>query len=334
MKKVSVIIPMYNTEPYIRQCIWSVMSQTFRDLEILVIDDGSTDRSLELCKKCSEADDRIRILSQRNQGVSAARNYGLEEAAGEYVFFLDSDDAIHPLLIEEFVRQADISQADMVFCGYIRLEDRQMEERIHNFPKKDGKICWETAEKQKTEEWFHLRFEKELSCIGGKMIRRDSIEKLRFYERLASGEDTIFLYELCRRQVKMAYAAVEWYYYRIHPESVTHSYDMRKVCQKLKVYERIRDQEYKNGNLAWAMKWEKGLVWNILSVYLVMKNRKDRKGSSFLKKKMVQERKHLLYRKLFVGTRILFAVLFIGSSYFRPFRALWVVKQKISHTYV
>ena len=100
MKRVSVIIPMYNAESYIRQCIHSVISQTWDNLEILVIDDGSTDRSLEICEELGRIDGRIRILTQKNRGVSAARNRGMEAAVGEYVFFLDSDDAIHPLLIE------------------------------------------------------------------------------------------------------------------------------------------------------------------------------------------------------------------------------------------
>lgn len=88
MKKVSVIIPMYNAEPYIRQCIQSVILQTWSNLEILVIDDGSTDRSLEVCEDLSRIDDRIRILTQNNQGVSAARNRGIEAAAGEYIFLV------------------------------------------------------------------------------------------------------------------------------------------------------------------------------------------------------------------------------------------------------
>ncbi len=88
MKKVSVIIPMYSAEPYIRQCIQSVILQTWSNLEILVIDDGSTDRSLKVCEDLSRIDDRIRILTQNNQGVSAARNRGIEAAVGEYIFFL------------------------------------------------------------------------------------------------------------------------------------------------------------------------------------------------------------------------------------------------------
>lgn len=332
MKKVSVIIPMYNAEPYICQCVQSVMSQTWENLEILVIDDGSTDQELKICEELGSTDGRIRILTQRNRGVSAARNRGIEEADGEYIFFLDSDDVIHPCLIEALVRGAERFQAGMAFCGYVRLDDREMEERLTKTSENACTVRWEVAEQKKTEAWFHIRFERELSGIGGKLIRRDFIGGQRFYERLASGEDTIFLYELCRRQVKLAFADAEWYYYRIHPDSVTHSYDMSSIWQKLRVYERIRDQEIRIGHQDWALKWERGLVWNILSTYLVMRNRKDQKNSRYLKRRMLLEMKNPVYRQLSAGMKVLFFGLLAGCS-FPPVRALWVMKQKICHTY-
>lgn len=86
MKKVSVIIPMYNAEPYIRQCIRSVISQTWENLEILVINDGSTDQGPRICEELGRIDGRIRILTQKNRGVSTARNRGIKEADGEYIF--------------------------------------------------------------------------------------------------------------------------------------------------------------------------------------------------------------------------------------------------------
>lgn len=332
MKKVSVIIPMYNAEPYICQCVQSVMSQTWENLEILVIDDGSTDQGLKICEELGSTDGRIRILTQRNRGVSAARNRGIEEADGEYIFFLDSDDVIHPCLIEALVKGAERFQAGMAFCGYVRLDDREMEERLTKTSENACTVRWETAEQKKTEEWFHIRFERELSGIGGKLIRRECIGRQRFYERLASGEDTIFLYDLCRRQVKLAFADAEWYYYRIHPDSVTHSYDMSSIRQKLEVYERIRDQEIRIGHEEWALKWERGLVWNILSMYLAMRNRKNQKNSRYLKRRMLLEMRNPVYRQLSAGMKVLFFGLLAGCS-FPPFRALWVMKQKICHTY-
>lgn len=332
MKKVSVIIPMYNAEPYICQCVRSVMSQTWRNLEILVIDDGSTDRSLELCKKLCRHDARMRVFGQENQGVSVARNRGLEEAAGDYMFFLDSDDAIHPWLIETLVHQTELSQAEMVFCSFARLDDRKIKERLHRNFVKVKTIHWKMAENQESEEWFHIKYERELFCVWGKLIRRDMIGRKRFYEKIISGEDTLFMYELCRRQVKMVYGDIKWYYYRSNSDSLTHSYDMDRIWQKLRVYERIRDQEYRIGHQDWALKWERGLVWNILSAYLVMRNRKNQENSRNLKRRMLLEMKNPVYRQLSVRMKVLFFGLLAGCS-FPPVRTLWVMKQKLGRTY-
>ena len=118
MKKVSVIIPMYNSENYIGQCIRSVTDQTYRNLEIIVVDDGSTDEGARVCAELMETDARIRLCRQENRGVSAARNHGIQAATGEYVFFLDSDDAIHPLLLGELLGRAEENNAQLAFCGY------------------------------------------------------------------------------------------------------------------------------------------------------------------------------------------------------------------------
>ena len=99
MNKISVIIPMYNSQDYIGQCLRSVISQTYRNLEVLVIDDGSTDKSVDICQSYCQKDKRIRLLLQEHGGVSVARNRGLDTAKGAYLFFLDSDDMIHPYLL-------------------------------------------------------------------------------------------------------------------------------------------------------------------------------------------------------------------------------------------
>ena len=136
MAKVSVIIPVHNTEAYIMQCLRSVINQTFRELEIIVIDDGSTDRSLKICKDIAAVDDRILIFEQKKEGVSSARNRGLEAAAGEYVFFLDSDDVIHPCLIDSYVKQGEKSNVDLMFCTYIKMDTSEIEKRMRQISKR------------------------------------------------------------------------------------------------------------------------------------------------------------------------------------------------------
>lgn len=114
MVQVSVIIPVYNAEKYLEKCIGSVMDQTLRDIEIICVDDGSPDSSLEILRRLQMKDDRIKILSQPNGGAGAARNNGLRHAAGKYLSFLDADDFFEPNMLEEAVAAAERYNADFV----------------------------------------------------------------------------------------------------------------------------------------------------------------------------------------------------------------------------
>lgn len=114
---ISVIVPVYNVEPYLRKCLDSIVAQTYTDLEILVIDDGSTDRCGEICDSYAERDPRIRVFHTENRGLSAARNLGLDNARGEYIGFVDSDDWIEPDMYEYLAQVVEQKRADVVECG-------------------------------------------------------------------------------------------------------------------------------------------------------------------------------------------------------------------------
>ena len=118
-KKVSIIIPIYNVETYLKKCLLSIVNQTFRNLEIILVDDGSTDRSPEIMKTFAEKDDRIQIITQQNSGVSVARNAGLCAATGEYILFSDSDDTILPNAIETLYNQAMEIQCDLLLGNVV-----------------------------------------------------------------------------------------------------------------------------------------------------------------------------------------------------------------------
>ena len=114
MPKVSVIIPVYNSEKYISECLDSVLNQTFKDIEIICIDDGSTDKSFDILNRYNIKEKRITLLTQKNLGQSVARNKALEIAKGEYIYFLDSDDYIEPNLIEECIKKLDETQEGLI----------------------------------------------------------------------------------------------------------------------------------------------------------------------------------------------------------------------------
>ncbi len=118
MVKVSIIIPVYNEEQYLEQCLDSVCGQTFKETEIICVDDGSTDATPEILNNYAERDHRIKIIAQQNRFAGAARNRGMECASGKYLFFLDADDYYENDMVEKMVRRAEEKQADIVICRY------------------------------------------------------------------------------------------------------------------------------------------------------------------------------------------------------------------------
>lgn len=117
---VSVIVPIYKVEQYLPQCIDSIIGQTYKDLEIILVDDGSPDACGRICDKYARKDKRIKVYHKENGGLSDARNYGIRMATGEYLGFVDSDDWVEPEMFESLVRTADENHADIVSCGFFR----------------------------------------------------------------------------------------------------------------------------------------------------------------------------------------------------------------------
>lgn len=120
---VSVIVPVYNSTNTIEKCLYSLISQTLKNIEIIVIDDGSNDDSLELCRKCAEKDQRIRVITQSNHGISYTRNIGISISSGEYILFLDSDDYVDNTFCENAVNNALKYKSDVVLLSYNRVKD-------------------------------------------------------------------------------------------------------------------------------------------------------------------------------------------------------------------
>ena len=116
MKKISIIVPVFNTEKYLKYCLDSIKKQTLHDIEVLVIDDGSTDSSATICNEYS-SDKRFKIFHNQNQGVSETRNWGIAHCQGEYCMFVDSDDWLDETMCEDMWNAAHIHNSDMVICG-------------------------------------------------------------------------------------------------------------------------------------------------------------------------------------------------------------------------
>lgn len=187
MDKVSIIIPMHNEESYVRRLLSGVKDQTYKELEIIIIDDASTDKSLEIVKEI--ADERFLILENKsNSGVSAARNKGLDVATGKYVMFVDMDDIVKTELVEQLVFALTENEVQLAVCGYERFDESGQILGTHRDEKncKPGKMsAYEFARDM-------IRQEGLKSSLWNKLYIKQLIDRQRFDESCAIGEDLLF----------------------------------------------------------------------------------------------------------------------------------------------
>ena len=326
MKNISVIIPMYHAVAFIRQCVRSVQDPSEQNWELIIIDDGSTDLGPAICEEFRRKDDRIRLYRQENSGVSCARNKGIDLADGKYVFFLDSDDMIHPRLFEEMLRQAEGDDCGLVFCGYVLADSKSGTPVCNSFTngEADAHLQWQTAEGREVQDWFHKKYINEMSGIGGKLINREAIGTLRFDQELVNGEDTYFLYQLVCKGIRAAYTSSRWYYYRMHQESVTHSADIRKADRYYECSRRIRDSEYRRGNLDYALTWE---------VLLTGQIEKNHAAQRWNRKIAAAERKHPMFRRMYLSNKVLFYSCFYCHPLYVILKRVMAILQNDFHIY-
>lgn len=239
---VSIIITVYNVKKYIIQCIKSVTEQTYRSIEIIVVDDGSNDGSETICDQWGFRDKRIKVIHQRNQGVSGARNAGIEKASGKYIYFVDGDDFVEKDLVRTCVSVLEQGR-DLVSFGYVRVnEDGEpigSDKRL--FLKEE---CFELDEAEKKRDFIcgiilrgRVRWE-----TWANMYRRDLIEEkgIRFPSRdVYIAEDLFFVICYCSFAEKIEFIPKNIYYYRERPQSITrqrkgnHIHCLSLICVKL-----------------------------------------------------------------------------------------------------
>lgn len=211
--KVSIIIPVYNAEKYLDTCIGSVLAQTHKDLEVIIIENGSSDGSLAICEKYASSDERVQVVHMDvNIGTGAARNKGLELASGSYICFLDADDWVEPTLVEKYIRAAEPISADVVLCGYIGF--RGDDEEHHNF----GSHTFTTADEvhKYVATWFP---DGRVGFIGNKFYKASLVKKLSFLE-LSRLEDGFFNLDVFTCAKSCVVIPDELYHYRLSPASV------------------------------------------------------------------------------------------------------------------
>lgn len=212
-KKISIIIPIYNVEKYLPACVESILQQTYKNLEIILVDDGSPDRCPVICDDLAQKDDRIRVIHQKNKGLSGARNTGIENARGDYLIFVDSDDTVEQTLVEELYTYAEKWNCAIVACG-------------RNYIFEDGQIVCKIAHDESKVYGFEEAMQEMNSfrlfdmSAWAKIYRRELFEDIRFPEGKLS-EDYYIMYKLFDKAQTIGYVAKPLYNYLQRQSSIS-----------------------------------------------------------------------------------------------------------------
>ena len=231
---ISIIVPVYNAEKYLHRCVDSILNQTYKNFELILVDDGSKDCSLQMCNEYSLKDNRVKVIHQENSGVSVARNVGLNFCSGQFIAFVDADDYIGPTMISKMLSGVQCG-ADIVISGFVRCHEKQKKEVFVNAPKE-----------------FDLRtlkanydIYKISNSVFAKLYRRDLLGDIKFNDKVSMGEDLLFnlqYYNNCSNFACMHEA--DYYYDCTNCDSAMHNFKVEYIaCQKL-LYAELKKFKY------------------------------------------------------------------------------------------
>lgn len=282
MPELSIIVPVYKVEPYLPKCIDSILAQTFTDFELILIDDGSPDRCGEICDEYAKKDSRIVVIHQKNQGVSAARNAGLDAAQGEYIGFVDADDWLEPEMYKSLMDRLLETGCDLVGCTYYHdnTAPTQRAEDELRFPDSRALL-------------FDL-YTKPSKMSGScciKLFRRSVIGSVRFIVGMTAWEDLVFLQNCYLHDpVSAVRLAKPLYHYRSNAESATNNtLNIRYGRQDFQRYVfsvlEQTDQAYANKALTYFLD---------SSIQLISQYRKSSE-QNLMRKRVRQVKRHIFY---------------------------------------
>ena len=232
---ISVIVPVYNVEKYVGKCIESILKQTYTDFELILVNDGSTDHSYDICCEYKKKDSRIKIINKKNGGLSDARNVGIDASLGEYITFIDSDDFISRYMFEFLHNILIKNNADIAICSFLRVCEN--ENPIDKIPSEmniqllNSEECYEAIYSSKCDEF---------TVAWGKLYRRKLFDAIRYpYGKLH--EDEFVTYKLYSRSEKVVYVPIQGYYYLNREQSIMNTKFSTRSLDRLDAYQERED---------------------------------------------------------------------------------------------
>lgn len=231
--KISVIVPVYKAEKYLHRCVDSILAQTFTDFEVLLIDDGSPDRSGEICDEYAQKDSRVRVFHKENGGVSSARQCGIDNAQGEYTIHADPDDWVEPKMLEELYAKAKEDDADMVICDFF-VNNKESQKYVSQQP----------SSLQHIEVAVELQ-SKLHGATWNKLIKRSCIiqNHVKFDYNLSFCEDLFYCTQLLLNPIKVTYLDKAFYHYiqDVNTNSLVKTYTLNSLKHDISLYAKAQE---------------------------------------------------------------------------------------------
>lgn len=265
---ISIVIPVYNSSKYLGRCLNTVLNQDYPNIEIVLVDDGSTDGCAHLCDEYAEKDIRIRVIHQQNQGASIARQNGLRNAKGEYVTFIDSDDWVANDYVSKLYNFIVEHHVTISACGVQRVKENE-------------NINFQRTEYQSFllsfEELMPRFFKYEFWGFPGKLYKKSVLSQITF-PKATLCEDYLVMTQLFLKERQMAYTDESLYYYEYHEQSLSHQKLSKRAFEEFEnvkaVYELIKEQEPQYTDMALANVVETCIKLSLMAL-------RDKKGSDY-----------------------------------------------------
>ncbi|HBI93586.1 MAG TPA: glycosyl transferase family 2 [Terrisporobacter glycolicus] len=299
MAKVSIIIPIYNVEKYLCKCIESILAQTHKNLELILVDDGSPDNSPKICDEYAQKDDRVIVIHKPNGGVSSARNAGLDRASGEYIGFIDPDDYIRSDMYELMVDELERNNVNMAICGYDYITENGKVERPYNI--RGNELLTQ-------KQFMTMQFDMPPTVRHGvvnKLFTTSTFNGIRFPEGLHSSEDVYVLTECAKKINKVVFIHQPLYKNLMRNGSATHGgLNIEDLAASFNIHEKMHIEsislypELKSHSLEFLM-----------DVCLLKYNEAKQKSTMLDSEQNEHAKKHLKYMRRFIKKHAISAML-------------------------
>lgn len=284
---ISVIMPVYNAEKYLEKSISSVLKQSYDNLELIIINDGSTDNSEKICREYMKHDSRVKLISIQNQGVSVARNTGIDIASGKYITFIDSDDWIDEEMFLHMIASIEENDTDFSLCGFEYISENS-----------DNPIIVKNNDSGKGSvydiKYFLNRIYVKANItfnVWNVIFRREPIQGIRFNEKINIGEDNLFILE-CLLKCKRGYIEPErYYYYQYRNDSLYHTKEITERDFGALIAVEEQAQILKEHQLDIYLEYRHVLLRDYVNICRTMAETKykEQKWIKFMKKRIIKE---------------------------------------------